>query len=87
MTKMAEICQDPMWILSLAKAADAGSTEGWCGGQRGPPQKAQAMAEDSLKDQASLCWDSLPNRALLLSSTGVNSAQMLQIASQILSQA
>lgn len=39
MVKMAEICQEPKWVLSLAKAADKGSAEGWCGGQRGPPQR------------------------------------------------
>ena len=39
MRTVAVMLKDPKWGPSLAKAADAGSKEGWCGGETALPQR------------------------------------------------
>ena len=52
MGTLDEMRKDPKWVLSLAKAADARSKEGWCRGQRGPPQRLRLSLKALAKTDA-----------------------------------
>ena len=67
---MEEMRKDPKWVLSLAKAADGGSQEGWCKGEKGAAHKLGLL----LKALAStgLC------HSVLLSLIGLNAASHLR---------
>ncbi|KAL3131854.1 hypothetical protein ABBQ38_007567 [Trebouxia sp. C0009 RCD-2024] len=49
---MEEMRKDPSWVVSLAKAADAGSLGSWCGVQRGPAQRLKLSLKDLSKTHA-----------------------------------
>lgn len=38
-TTVEEMRKDPEWVVSLAKAADAGSLGGWCGVRGAQPRR------------------------------------------------
>lgn len=52
MGTLDEMRKDPKWVLSVAKAADARSKEGWCRGQRGPPQRLRLSLKALARTQA-----------------------------------
>ena len=63
---MEKMRKDPKWVLSLAKAADGGSQEGWCKGEKGIAHKLglllKALASTGLcatfNDRIECCFSS-----------------------------